>query len=209
MLRMSSDSGSERVQNSRFEKGKSCNPAGRPRGSRNKTSLLMEQLLEDQAEQLLKKAIASALEGNTHALRLCLDRLIPRCKDRPIDFEMPRCESYEEICDAVAKIFEAIGSGQITPSEGEKLVNILTFQFQVAVGADLEARLEIIERRLFPNKEEAAFEHKQRMETFEEVSRDIFEKPRTVLEEKTIQDEGANRWTFLGYNGASVAKSVK
>ena len=33
-----------------FKKGTSGNPTGRPRGSRNKSAVLMEQLLEDQGE---------------------------------------------------------------------------------------------------------------------------------------------------------------
>lgn len=152
----------------------------------------MEQLLEEYAEQLIEKAIADALEGDPHALRLCLDRLMPRCKERTIELEMPPCRSYEEIFAAIAKIREAIGSGQITPSEGEKLVHILQFEFEVAVGADLEARLENIEERLFPNKEEAAFVQRAQDELYEGIRSAIaITKDVRSPEKRTIQDEGA------------------
>jgi hypothetical protein len=60
-----------------FPAGVSGNPAGRPKGSRNKTTLAIEALLEGEAEALTRKAIERALEGDMAALRLCMDRLAP------------------------------------------------------------------------------------------------------------------------------------
>ena len=58
-----------------FEKGESGNPAGRPRGSRNRATLLMESLLADDAEAIGRKAIEMAKQGDMAAIRLCMDRL--------------------------------------------------------------------------------------------------------------------------------------
>jgi hypothetical protein len=41
-------------------------------------------LLEGQAEKLTEKAIQMALAGDVTAMRLCLKRLAPAPKDRPI-----------------------------------------------------------------------------------------------------------------------------
>ena len=60
-----------------FEKGESGNPAGRPRGSRNRATLLMEGLLADDAEAIGRKAIEMAKQGDMAAIRLCMDRLAP------------------------------------------------------------------------------------------------------------------------------------
>jgi hypothetical protein len=73
-------------QGTRFRKGQSGNPSGRPRGARNKTTLAVEALLDGEAEALTRKAIERALEGDTTALRLCLDRLLPPRKGRPVSF---------------------------------------------------------------------------------------------------------------------------
>jgi hypothetical protein len=64
-----------------FKKGSSGNPTGRPAGSRNKSTMAGEELLEGQAEKLTQKAVEMALEGNVYAMRLCLERIIPCAKN--------------------------------------------------------------------------------------------------------------------------------
>jgi Family of unknown function (DUF5681) len=60
-----------------FEPGRSGNPAGKARGTRNKVTLAIEALLDGEAEALTRKAIEIAKGGDLAALRLCLDRLAP------------------------------------------------------------------------------------------------------------------------------------
>jgi hypothetical protein len=50
---------------------------GRPAGSRNKVSIAAMNLLKDEEEALSRKAIDSALNGNTQMLQFCLSRLLP------------------------------------------------------------------------------------------------------------------------------------
>lgn len=54
----------------RFRPGQSGNPSGRPKGSRNATTLALEGLLDGQANALTQKAIDLALTGDMAALRL-------------------------------------------------------------------------------------------------------------------------------------------
>jgi hypothetical protein len=49
--------------------------SGRPHGSRNKATLAIEGLLEGRAEALPQTAMTKALEGDSVALRLCMDRI--------------------------------------------------------------------------------------------------------------------------------------
>jgi hypothetical protein len=44
-----------------FEPGQSGNPAGKPKGTRHQLTMLAEQLLEGEAEELTRKAIERAL----------------------------------------------------------------------------------------------------------------------------------------------------
>ena len=77
------------MNNGRFRPGQSGNPSGKPKGARNRLTLACEALLEGEGEALTRKAIELALDGDTVALRLCLDRICPPAKERPISIELP------------------------------------------------------------------------------------------------------------------------
>jgi len=70
-----------------FRQGTSGNPRGRPKGARNRATVTAEALLDGEAEAISRKLIEKALEGDTTALRLCLERILPPRRDRPIQFE--------------------------------------------------------------------------------------------------------------------------
>jgi hypothetical protein len=73
----------------KFKKGQSGNPRGKPKGCRNATTILFDELLKDNARELIEKAIELAKSGDGPALRLCIDRLAPARKDRPVWFDLP------------------------------------------------------------------------------------------------------------------------
>ena len=86
--------------------------AGKPRGSRNKARVAIESLLEGQAEALTQKAISSALTGDTIALKLCMDRLVPSPKDKPIFFSLPYIHCARDASEAAGGILRAVGNGE-------------------------------------------------------------------------------------------------
>jgi len=61
----------------KFLKGCSGNPAGRPVGSKNKSTQFRE-LLEDDLPALISVLRDKALEGDMNAMRLLLERLVPK-----------------------------------------------------------------------------------------------------------------------------------
>lgn len=61
----------------KFTKGQSGNPAGRPVGSKNKCTQFRE-LLEDDLPALVSVLRDKALEGDMNAMRLLLERLVPK-----------------------------------------------------------------------------------------------------------------------------------
>lgn len=118
----------KRTGNGRWPKGVTGNPSGRPVGSRNRSTLLLEALLDGQAEALMNKAIELALKGDPSALRICLDRLLPVCKERRIDLALPEVTEIEHATAALSTILTATGEGQITPGEGAVLAQIVETQ---------------------------------------------------------------------------------
>ncbi len=67
-----------------FQPGQSGNPAGGRRGSRNKATLAAATLLDGEALGLTRRAVEAALAGDMLAMKLCLERVLPRCHERPV-----------------------------------------------------------------------------------------------------------------------------
>jgi hypothetical protein len=131
-----------------FKRGKSGNPAGRPRGSLNRATVLVQSLLEGQAEQLGRKAIAMALAGDAAALKLCLERLIPPLKDRPVRLRIPTATTAREITDALASVTQAVAAGGLTPIEGNNVASLLEAHRKALETIDFEERLARLEHAL-------------------------------------------------------------
>src|SRR6516225_8330344 len=121
---MSSDNTGEQ-QAGRFRKGRSGNPAGRPRGSRNSATLACEALLEGQAEALPQKAVDMALAGDTVALKICIDRIFPPRKDRPVTFPLPPINTARDAADVMSSIMNAVAAGQLTPADAAELSKVV------------------------------------------------------------------------------------
>jgi hypothetical protein len=130
-----------------FEKGESGNPAGRPRGSRNRATLLMQCLLADEAEAIGRKAIEMAKAGDLAAIRLCMDRLAPARKDEPVAFELPPIEKPADIVAATASIVAAVAAGELTPSQAAKLAKVIDVHVQALECKGFDERLTKLENR--------------------------------------------------------------
>jgi len=100
----------------KFSKGQSGNPRGKPKGCRNITTILFDELLKANARELIEKAIEMAKNGDGPALRLCIDRLAPARKDRPVWFELPKMQEAKDAVNASAAIVAAVAGGDLTHS---------------------------------------------------------------------------------------------
>jgi hypothetical protein len=76
------------------------------------------------------------------ALRLCLERIIPPRKDRPINFTLPKLETPADAVKANAALVEAVSAGEITPSEAVELSKLVENFVSAFKAHDLEERLE-------------------------------------------------------------------
>jgi hypothetical protein len=108
-----------------FQKGQSGNPAGRPRGSRNQPTVLMQNLLEGEAEAIGRKAIEMAKGGDMAAIRVCMDRLAPARRGAAISCELPPVETSGGAVAAMAAIIAAVAAGDVTPAEAASLARVI------------------------------------------------------------------------------------
>jgi len=115
-------SGARRAGNGRFAPGTSGNPRGRLPGTRNRATVLAAQLFEDEAPRLVRKCIELALAGDTTALRLCLDRILPPVRDRPVQLAI---SSPASPAAGLQAVLTAVASGELTPEQGRAVASTI------------------------------------------------------------------------------------
>ena len=108
-----------------FRRGQSGNPAGRPKGARNRATLAAEAMLDGEASALTRKAIDLALGGDTTALRLCLERLLPPRKDRAFALPLPTVKTCDDAREAVNAVLLAVSEGRITLGEASAAIELI------------------------------------------------------------------------------------
>jgi hypothetical protein len=128
-----------------FVKGRSGNPAGRPPGSRNRTTRAAEALLEGEATALMRKAIERAFAGDAAMLRLCLERLIPPRRERAVHLALPRIRKATNAEEAMAAITAAAASGAITPGAAAEFGRLAEIFLRVVAASDFDRRLRLLE----------------------------------------------------------------
>jgi Family of unknown function (DUF5681) len=133
-----------------FKAGRSGNPEGRPRGSRNKATMAVEALLDGEANAIARKAVERALEGDMAALRLCLERLLPPRRDRPVVFDLPKIESASDALDASSSVLAACSSGSLSPCEAAEIMSLISTHIRTLEVTEVEARLVALEKAQQP-----------------------------------------------------------
>jgi hypothetical protein len=129
-----------------FQPGQSGNPAGRPKGARGKAAILAEQMFEGEAQNIIRAAIDAAMRGDTAAVRVCLDRVAPRQRDRVVSFELPPLHSAASVLSALADIAAAVSGGDLTPAEGDNVSKLLDRYLRTLEHVELEQRVAKLER---------------------------------------------------------------
>jgi hypothetical protein len=131
-----------------FEKGESGNPAGRPRGARNKRTLAAESMFDRDATAIIDELIKLAKDGDIKAIRLCVDRIFPRPRGRPVAFDLPPMTCAEDAVTAMGAVVQAIGDGDVSAEEGAELAKVVAGFSQTIATSRMEQRLQQIEQSL-------------------------------------------------------------
>ena len=123
----------------------SAGNSGRPRGSRNRVTLAIDSLLEGQSDALTQTAISKALEGDSIALRLCMDRIAPPMKDKPVVFPLPRMHGAMDASEAAGSVLSAVSEGTLTPIEGTRVMGLIDSYRRTLELTDIEQRIQLLE----------------------------------------------------------------
>lgn len=136
----------------RFQPGKSGNPKGKPKGSRNHVLAALDQIGGENAETILRAAVKAAIGDektapDLRAAELILSRVWPARKGRAVAIDLPAIIGAGDLPAALGAIVAAVAGGDLTPEEGQAVAAVLEAQRRAIETADIETRLAALEAR--------------------------------------------------------------
>jgi hypothetical protein len=84
-----------------------------------------EHLLDAHAKTIVQRVIELAQKGDPTALRLCLDRICPPLRERPLQFELPPLATPADAVPAIAAITAGLADGALSAAEGAELARMV------------------------------------------------------------------------------------
>jgi hypothetical protein len=123
----------------------SGNPARKPPGTRNKATQMVLALMESGAEEITLAIIDAAKKGDIAAARLVIERLAPPARERPISLDLPDTSTVAGVSQAQQAVLEAMGAGELLPTEGSTPATILESRRKAIETEELERRIAALE----------------------------------------------------------------
>ena len=102
-------------------------------------------MLDGQAEAVSQAAIDKALEGDTTAMRIVLERVAPALKDKPVSFDLPLINNASDAAQAASAVLSAVSQGDLTPTEGAAVMGLVDTYRRTLEASDFEERLTKLE----------------------------------------------------------------
>jgi hypothetical protein len=129
----------------RFAPGTSGNPAGKPKGTRNRTSLLFQNRIDARGTEIVDTIIRQALAGDAMLLKALLAILVPARRER-VSLNLESIKSLEDAVKASAQIVGGLSDGTLTSGEGAIMNDALRRHIELLALSNIEERLKLLER---------------------------------------------------------------
>ncbi|NEV61658.1 DUF5681 domain-containing protein [Thiorhodococcus minor] len=125
-----------------FEKGKSGNPKGRPRGIVNQAKL--RKAIEKDLPEIIEAMTTAAKAGDTAAARLLVDKVLPSLKPQDTPVKLPL---GDDLAESGRAVLAAVGASEVTPEQGARILQGLGALSRVIETDELLRRIEALEKR--------------------------------------------------------------
>ncbi|MDO9416211.1 DUF5681 domain-containing protein [Pararhizobium sp.] len=136
------------ANDTRFKPGQSGNPKGRLAGSRSRVLVALDALGEGEAEEILKRMVKKAKEGDAVAARTIFERVWPARKGARVAFDLPEVTTADDLPRAVSTVTRQVANGEISPDEGAVIVTLLEAHRKAIETSELAIRVAALEERL-------------------------------------------------------------
>jgi len=120
--------------------------SGRPKGVKNRVTLAVEGLFENEGKKIARVCVEKALAGDTVALRLILERIAPLRRGRPVQLDLPAIDTIDDLVKATGVVLGDVAAGSLTPEEGSVVAGIIETRRRTAETVELEGRIARLEQ---------------------------------------------------------------
>ena len=114
---------------------------GRPRGSRNKRTLALQEMLGKHAPALVSKCVVSALHGDKSSMRICMERILPPLKYSPVQFPLLPIESVVGVGKTMERLIQSMAQGEIPPEDAEMIADVLKKRASLLEAENVEKQM--------------------------------------------------------------------
>ena len=129
--------------NVQFTKGASGNPAGRPRGIKDKRHRFNEAI-ESMIPEVLESVFQKAIAGDMTAAKMLLDRSLPTKRPEQERVQIP---IKENTALNAREVLQSVFDGEVSPDVGASLLASLTGVLKAIEVEDLAKRIEALESK--------------------------------------------------------------
>jgi hypothetical protein len=126
-----------------FTKGASGNPAGRPKGIKDKRHRFNEAI-ESMIPQVLDSVFQKAIAGDMTAAKMLLDRTLPTKRPEQERVQMP---IKENTASNARDVLKSVFDGEVSPDVGVSLLSAITGVLKAVELEDLARRIDALEGR--------------------------------------------------------------
>lgn len=116
--------------------GHSGNPGGRPPGSRNRATVLLDQLGDGEGPELARMVIDQAKGGSILALKMVLPYVCSPGPGRRVELELPEIDDMAGVEEALMKVVQAAAQSRITLEEAESLTRMIKAQSEILLRSE-------------------------------------------------------------------------
>jgi hypothetical protein len=126
----------------KFAKGQSGNPQGRPVGS--SLSGKLQRAIEKDFDGIVSALVGQALAGDTQAASLLLSPACPALKptQQPVAVNL----DGETLTDKAGAVLDAVGRAMLSPGDAKQLLDGLAAVSKIVETDELTRRIEVLER---------------------------------------------------------------
>jgi len=144
---MTADSPQQKQRGRPFPKGRGGNPAGKPKGTRSRVTVLAEKLMEGDAADVVRAVLTAAKAGDMTAARLVLERVSPVRKGRPLVFDLPTVDTAADVLTALGDVVRQVADGTLTTDEAAAVAGLLETKRKAIETVEIERRLSALENQ--------------------------------------------------------------